>query len=579
MNTYPTWHLLTVTGEAVPPLDEVIPGCVRIGKEGNNWHVPTNALAVTVAWLKGEGYKGAHRPDRRYNWTRYAGAVWPFEGKDIPYQARAAEHAAERGYLYLKSPPGSGKTEAALRAVTLSGCSTAIFVVPSNAVIQWSRRIKDRLGFDSYIYVPPSKRRKSWVPPDEWVKSHGSHPRFLLVSHENVGACLEHHKQLAKLFLSGMYAALVIDEIHVFIDNQLWTRDEYGNYTRVDSRCSDLDYLSNFREDLLRVGLSGTPVSDRPRNLAFQLQTLQPRAWGQGKWKFANRYCGVTKKDVGTRQVLDDAGLSNAQELKARLAEVLLEVSDAEVAPYLPKLSIELQYCPPESQLQNTGFGQTFLKEGKKLARSGGESHLQWRLAQAAGQVWPEVRRIIEERVPRGQKLLIFAEHRAVVRKFGERIAKLAQEKLPLPHLYVVDGDTPDTERQAAIDGYMRCEGAAVMVATSATMGTAVDLQQTDVVIVAQLPVVPSTLLQQIKRAHRIGGTKAVQAFLMVGEGTAAERVVELLRQKIPMITRLFSDGNMEQLEQSLKLSDEKVQSFIQELGNHIAAMEAYDDV
>ena len=63
----------------------------------------------------------------------------------------------------------------------------------------------------------------------------------------------------------------------------------------------------------------------------------------------------------------------------------------------------------------------------------------------------------------------------------------------------------------------------------------------------------------------------------MVAEGTAAERVVELLREKIPMITKLFSDGNMEQLEAALKLPEAKVASYINELSNYIAAMESYD--
>lgn len=576
---YPHWHRLNIEGAERPPLDESIPGVYNV--EGNQWAVPVNALSATIAWLKAQGYRGKHGPDRtRFCWHPYTGPVWPFSGKDIPYQARAAAFAAERGYLYLKSPPGSGKTEAALRAVTQAGCTTAIFIVPSNAVIQWSRRIKDRLGIESYIYVPPSKRRKSWVEPKAWCAQHSAQPRFLVISHENLDAILDQQKLLAQLFLrGGTYAALVIDEIHEFIDNSLWTRDEFGNFKRVESRCSSLDLISRYRADVLRVGLSGTPIGDRPRNLAFQLQLLQPDQWGKGKWGFANRYCGVSKKDVGTRVVLDDSGMSYPEELRSRMAELLMEVPDSEVAPYLPKLTIDLQYCPPEAQLKVVGFGNDFAKEGKRVARQGGEHHLQWKLAKAAGQVWPEARLLLESRLGRGKKVLIFGEHRAVVRNYHERIQKLlADGHIPAEtQTWVVDGDTPDAERQAAVDSYMSCRTPAVLVATSATLGTAVDLQDTDTVIVAQLPVVPSTLLQQIKRAHRIGGSKHVEAFLMVAEGTAAERVVELLREKIPMITKLFSDGNMEQLEAALKLPEAKVASYINELSNYIAAMESYD--
>jgi superfamily II DNA or RNA helicase len=576
---YPHWHRLTIEGDERPPLNETIPGVVHV--EGNEWAVPVNALSATIEWLKAQGYRGRHGPDRtRFCWHAYSGPTWPFEGKDIPYQDRAADRAANRGYLYLKSPPGSGKTEAALRAMTRAGCTVGVIIVPSNAVIQWSRRIKDRLGIESYIYTPPSRRRKSWVAPADWCKLHATQPRFLVISHENLGAVLDNHKELARLFLKGgTYAALVIDEIHEFIDNSLWERDEFGNYKRVESRCSDLDLISRFRADVLRIGLSGTPIGDRPRNLAFQLQVLQPDQWGKGKWGFANRYCGVSKKDVGTRVVLDDSGMSNPVELRSRMAEVLMEVPDSEVAPYLPKLTIDLQYCPPEAQLKNISFGKDFTREGSRLAKVGGEGHLQWRLAKAAGNVWPETKNLLESRLGRGKKMLIFGEHRAVVRNYHDRIQKLLADKV-IPaetQVWVVDGDTPDTERQAAVDTYMSCRTPAVLVATSATLGTAVDLQDTDTVIVAQLPVVPSTLLQQIKRAHRIGGSKHVEAFLMVAEGTAAERVVELLREKIPMITRLFSDGNMEQLEAALKLPEAKVAGYIAELSNYITSMESYD--
>lgn len=124
-----------------------------------------------------------------------------------------------------------------------------------------------------------------------------------------------------------------------------------------------------------------------------------------------------------------------------------------------------------------------------------------------------------------GHKVLIFSyylESLDVLR----RCLKEDDPYLPLT------GALSSTERQAEVDKFTVAKEPGVLLAQATAGGTGLNIQAASVVIIVEPQTKPSLEDQMVRRAHRMGQTKAVQVFRLRGKNTVDARWVAMLEDK-----------------------------------------------
>ena len=91
-------------------------------------------------------------------------------------------------------------------------------------------------------------------------------------------------------------------------------------------------------------------------------------------------------------------------------------------------------------------------------------------------------------------------------------------------------------QRQKLIDDFTAFEGPAVLVSQIEAGGVGLNIQAASVVIIAEPQWKPSTEVQAIARAHRMGQPDKVLVHRLLAKDQVDERITEILERK----TRLF---------------------------------------
>jgi superfamily II DNA/RNA helicase len=94
-----------------------------------------------------------------------------------------------------------------------------------------------------------------------------------------------------------------------------------------------------------------------------------------------------------------------------------------------------------------------------------------------------------------------------------------------------LDGSVPQKKRQQIVHEFQRDPGCRLFLATNAG-STGLNLQAADTVVNVDLPWNPAVLEQRIGRAHRMGQTRPVHAFVLVTEHTIEENLLATLAAK-----------------------------------------------
>lgn len=126
-----------------------------------------------------------------------------------------------------------------------------------------------------------------------------------------------------------------------------------------------------------------------------------------------------------------------------------------------------------------------------------------------------------------GEKVLIFATYQRMI----DLIASAVEKRFGIV-ASVIDGRTPNTERQPIIDSFSTSPGFAVLVLHPRTAGMGFNITAATHVIHYSRQWNPALEMQATARAWRNGQTREVSAYYLFYAGTIEELVDERLRQK-----------------------------------------------
>jgi superfamily II DNA/RNA helicase len=167
--------------------------------------------------------------------------------------------------------------------------------------------------------------------------------------------------------------------------------------------------------------------------------------------------------------------------------------------------------------------------------------------------------------VPRKVAVLTF------LRRDCEDIAKELQKRLVKTDVtvYTAHGGTTPERRDVIRKQYMESLTECILVGTGDAWGEAVNLNDTDVAVLASLPATPGQLTQWRGRFHRKGQVKHCQIIYPVAVDTVDEHIANILLNKLPAVAGAVALGGEAAMtavvEKAIGLNDEQTKAALME--------------
>jgi SNF2 family DNA or RNA helicase len=260
------------------------------------------------------------------------------------------------------------------------------------------------------------------------------------------------------------------------------------------------------------VGLTGTPLTNRPRDLWNVVDTLTPGRFGNF-FLFAKRYCGAFQEQVTPEKLVwNFEGKSNTEELNRRLQHFMLRRTVEEVKMQLPQKTrqiIELDV----SKKYRMSYGANDLRDTRLVRQM---------LDVAADGKIDEALNLVMDHARAGHHVVAFS-HRRVI---AETIASTAAAQGLKAE--IVYGGVPNQRRKERIDSRPD-----ILACTIDSCSTGIDLTSFDVAVVIELVYKPHELVQMEARLHRFGQQRPVLIQYIIAQGTIDELIAGSVIAKI----------------------------------------------
>jgi SNF2 family DNA or RNA helicase len=435
----------------------------------------------------------------------------------------AAQIACGRGAL-LGDDPGVGKTTQAIAAIVAARALPAIIVCPASLKLNWVREI--RLAKRAHSILVLSGKR-------------GAFPRaeFTIVNYELLRA-----REMQLLSIGAR--VVVFDEAHMC----------KAPYPREGHRAAVATRIAHRVGSAL--GLTGTPMENRPAEMWRLLHIVDPRSWPRFE-DFNRRYCKAPEDDDGDgehRNVVTSHGrVERLDELQVRVQSVMLRRLKDEVLKDLPPKSwrsvlVALDdFAMKEYRLAERDV-VAWLRERGREARARASERAQaltkltnLRLLAAIGKLRTAVPEYLTQWFDRRrvEPLVIFAYHRAVLydlvricQHMGLRITTSL-------------GSDSQKDRQASVDAFQSGH-ADVFIASVRVAGLGITLHRASDSLFVERLWTPTHMTQAADRLHRVGQTRPVTATCLDAAGTIDEYIAGVMDAKQALISRAVDDRDAE---------------------------------
>jgi SWI/SNF-related matrix-associated actin-dependent regulator of chromatin subfamily A-like protein 1 len=329
-------------------------------------------------------------------------------------------------------------------------------------------------------------------------------------------------------------AVVVLDEVHYLASY----RTQRSKAVRT--------YLETARPKAV-IGLSGTPLTARPRDLWHPLDLLYPNRFGR-YFAFTERYCDGHYKEIDglDKEVWDCDGASRLDELTARLKPLMLRRTKNETLELPERQRIVLPVSVPQKALASLS---------RAFAGIEGSATVQSALSGTEGYKVPHAVELTADLVKQGHRVLLLTTRKATAADIAKRLRK---EHIDAP---VATGDTDAPKRAKLLNATKQAA-----VATIYSVTTGINLTGFDVAIFVGLDWVPSTLLQAEARLHRIGQQKKVTYYYLISMNSIDEIIRSKVIERLSNFVTLMGDANSDEKQMAATLGQQQEEDLIAEI-------------
>lgn len=468
-----------------------------------------------------------------------------------PFQKAGVEYAIRNRRVIIADQMGLGKTVQALATAAAAATWPVIIICPASLKFNWLNEAT------------------KWLPNKKSIVLNGK----LLTTAElaladiiilNYDILTKWMPRLATL----PYKMVVLDEAH-YVKNYKAMRTEAaklllnGGKLTEDIRMPGAEY---------RLLLTGTPILNRPQELISPLGMLGRLNDLGGFWEFAKRYCQARQ----TRWGWDFGGADHLDELNAKLrgscyirrekSEVLKELP-AKQRAFIPlALSNKQEYIDAESDIvsyagERAANKEEFLAEIALLSEDQRKEAIKTRAEDAATRAENAETLVriellkqlaaegkldaaiewIENFLESGEKLVVFATHKTIIRKLAEHFSAPA-----------ITGETPIDRRQEYVDRFQTDDACRLIILNIQAGGVGLTLTAASNVAFLELGWTPALHDQAEDRCHRIGQTDAVTAWYLLAQDTIDDEIFRLLEKKRAIVDAASIGGTIGASDQTI---------------------------
>jgi len=504
------------------------------------WHVPLREADAIESFRK------------KYNYLAVTNSVTADELGEIPelpdldfdvplkrnlfaYQRKGVAYSVQKKRVIMGDEPGLGKTGqgiATIHGAAIKGEQPfpCLVICPTSLKENWAREWA--LWTDRKALVMRDSMKNTWHQylrtglADVLIVNYESLKKFFVAEinvPEGQALSLKYvkFKEHIKLFNS-----VIIDELHRVKD----AGTQQAKFTK--GIASGKKYI---------LGLTGTPVVNKPKDLISQLAIIE-RLPDLGGYKFfMNRYCGG-----------NGSGATNLKELQYKLAttcfyqrrkkDVLSDLPDKMRQIVLCDISTKKEYQDAIADLAG------YLKEYKAKSDPEVERSMRGELMvkigickniSARGKL-NEVVEHVDEIIEAGQKIVIFIHQKEIAQALIKQY----------PHAVTVTGSDSTESRQKAVDSFQKDPRTNVIICNIKAGGVGITLTASSRVAFVELPWHAADANQCEDRCHRIGQKDSVQCTYFLGSGTIDEDIYKIIEKKREVANTIT--GNEENVQKEI---------------------------
>tara|TARA_R100001129_G_scaffold64127_1_gene43803 strand:+ start:2894 stop:4453 length:1560 start_codon:yes stop_codon:yes gene_type:complete len=505
---------------SVPSFVEELPGVWK-NKRRPGFRVPINCLPILGKPLPETANKLslALSNVNLHVWVR---------GFMMEHQKTIVNKALNREGFHAWSPPGSGKT---LCGIVWLAAHRGPKVVITKAAARgtWKEEIRKYSTFEPVLLTGHNASAVS--DRDD-------------VIYITAWETLIHWKEV---LTSLNIEALVMDEIHWAKQHKrvkaIVGKDGKTRWKPLPNTAAAAMAVAHSAQR--RLGLTATPIPNRPRDLWAQLDLVEPWQWGTFH-EFGVRYCGGYQDTYGWKY----EELSNGEELQQRLRYSKHNTSQKAINARLPAKRRQVVYLEQSEQNRPSAFRQDI----KRVSRAGDrESMFEVMLQEAASRKRKYIIDRVCDAVKSGQKVVVFTGRRKDCDQLGQELT----DKLGDSPVWCAHGGTTSEGRDLIRAEYMSTQCGCVLVGTGDAWGESVNLQDTDLALFVMLPWTPRSIGQWEGRFARLGQKRPVLITYVIASGTVDEHVAELLVDKLPAVGEVADDAVIQEVEAAFSGSQE----------------------
>jgi len=412
-----------------------------------------------------------------------------YRDKFFPYQLAGLQYLLDKKTVLLGDEMGLGKTAQAIGCLMIARAFPALIVCPASLKENWSKEIKmwATREYTEQVVYPKTKI-------DEETD-------ILIINYDIL-------KSNVHVLRRINWSAIILDECHKVKNPRAQrTKAVFG----LNGRGSlDAEY---------RIGITGTPILNRPEEMYSFLRWLEPCGW-PNKGSYLRRYCDLKRMPWG----LVSAGAGNLDELQTKLrSTILLRRTKVEVLKQLPT---KIRQIVEISDKTNTIVEKESKIFGEVLTHLGIESEdlseeeyrnvvkaLSSNEVVGFGEISTLRRELAESKVAvvvehlhscieSSGKVVCFAHHKSVI----QALAEAMEEYNPTG----IMGSTPVKQRQGRVEQFQRDPECRLFIGNIQAAGVGITLTAASHVVFAELDWVAGNVTQAEDRCHRIGQEHSV---------------------------------------------------------------------
>ena len=429
-----------------------------------------------------------------------------------PYQKVGVEFlTVSGGRAIVADAPGLGKTAQALAYIKHTDCQRTLVVAPASVKFSW--KLEAEKWTRMSCEVIDSKTDLAKIRPET---------RIWIINYDILK---KHYEQLSKI----RFDCMIGDECQLIKSTKALRTKAF----RAISRHIPAIIL-----------LSGTPLLSRPSELFSLLNIVDPATW-DNFYDFARRYCNAHQ----TRWGLDTSGVSNPEELHARIKGYFIRRNKDEVLKELPPktfIDVPVKLDPDTAKRYALAASDLAIflrqysgKQPAQIAKTLSAEKLTkknvLRLINALGKIDIAIE-LIESVIDAGEKVLVFSSFIEPLDKLKEHFKDKA---------VMITGTTDVKDREEVVRRFQEDPTVQVFLGGFRSAGVGITLTAASNFLAIDFPWNPADYQQSIDRLHRPGQmAKGVNIYQLFAMGTIDEDLRQMLEEKQQIFDQVI-DGKL----------------------------------